>query len=445
MTIPDSVTCIGNGAFDDCWGLSNISIPETVTSIGDGAFVYSGLSNVTIPANVVSIGDGAFSHCRALMSISVDEDNANYSTLDGVLFNKARTKLIVCPGKKTGAYTIPDSVTIISVGAFGGCQSLTSVTIPNSVTSIEDGAFSECRSLASITIPDSVISIGNYAFYSCTNLSEITIPEGITSIGENTFCNCRSLESITISQNVTSIGDWAFTHCNNLKNVTIPASVINIGESAFSYCSNLITIDVNGNNAYYTSKGGVLFDKNMTELLTYPGGKAGAYTIPDSVISIGNDAFSDCSNLTALTIPSCVTYIGDRAFSSCNSLAILWISDNVVSIGDSAFANCASLTDVYYAGTSDQWERILVGFNNTCLTEAVFHYSFNHILDLPNSLTSIESEAFAGLNDIDAISVPATVTSIADDAFDTGVVIIAPAGSHAEAWAVSQGYKVINP
>ena len=166
----------------------------TVTSIGVRAFMNcSGLTSVTIPNSVTFIGDKAFS-CSRLENINVDSENDNFSSLDGILYNKDVTNLICCPEAKTSV-TIPNSVTSIGEYAFCGCR-LTSVTIPNSVTSIGASAFYECRSLTSVTIPNSVTSIENSTFRNCSRLTSVTIPNSVTSIGYNAFYNCESLKVI---------------------------------------------------------------------------------------------------------------------------------------------------------------------------------------------------------------------------------------------------------
>jgi hypothetical protein len=146
---------------------------------------------------VTNIESDAFINCKSLTSINVADDNPHYCSMDGVLFSKDRTTLILCPEGKQGAYIIPNSVTSIGSSAFRGCSKLTSVTIPNSVTSIGDYAFDGCSSLSSITIPNSVTSIGKYAFAVCSSLTSVTIGNSVTSIGECTFWKCKSLTSVT--------------------------------------------------------------------------------------------------------------------------------------------------------------------------------------------------------------------------------------------------------
>ncbi len=274
------VTSIGEGAFADCDSLRNVTIPESVKNIGENAFnSCDGLTSLTIPNSVTSIGEGAFYKCENLSSINVDANNKIYSSVNGVLYNKGRTELIVYPaGKMDASFTIPNSVTGIAAGAFAGCKYLTSILIPNSVKSIGEMAFSICSGLISVTIPSSV----------------------------------------------TSIGDRAFFSSGKLKNIS-----------------------VDSNNKNYASAGGVLYNKNKTELIIYPAGKADtSFTIPNSVICITEAAFFGCESLTKVTIPSSVMDIGDEAFMNCISLGNVTVPDSVIKIGVLSFCSCTGLTSI---------------------------------------------------------------------------------------------------
>lgn len=188
VNISNSVISIGRDAFSACDKLVNVNIPNGLTDIGIRAFESCiSLKNIIIPSSVTNIGNSAFNGCYSLKSIEVAEDNSNYSSEDGVLFNKNKSNLICCPGGKAGEYTIPDFVTSMSSGAFSNCRSITKVVIPNTITSIPYGAFTQCYALTDVVIPNSVTSIEDSAFKQCSSLANITIPSSVTNIGTDAF------------------------------------------------------------------------------------------------------------------------------------------------------------------------------------------------------------------------------------------------------------------
>lgn len=188
VNISNSVISIGRDAFSACDKLVNVNIPNGLTDIGIRAFERCpSLKNIIIPSSVTSIGNFAFNGCYSLKSIEVAEDNSNYTSEDGVLFNKNKSNLICCPGGKAGEYTIPDFVTSMSSGAFSNCRSITKVVIPNTITSIPYGAFTQCYALTDVVIPNSVTSIEDSAFKQCSSLANITIPSSVTNIGTDAF------------------------------------------------------------------------------------------------------------------------------------------------------------------------------------------------------------------------------------------------------------------
>ncbi len=343
-----------------------------VTSIGDNAFYscYS-LTAITIPGSVASIGDFAFTDCSGLTAIHVASANSAYSSLEGVLFNKDQTEIIRCPQGKSGAYTIPESVTSIGSNAFESCSGLTGITIPESVTSIGSYAFMFCSGLTAITIPSGVTSIGNATFFCCNGLTELTIPSGVTSIGDSAFYSCSGLTAITIPSGVTSIDREVFSWCTGLTELTIPSGVTSIGEMAFYHCSGLTAITIPSG---VTSIGEDAF-ANCSGLT--------AITIPESVTSISNASFYCCTGLTELTIPTGVTYIGYEAFANCSGLTEITIPEGVTSISFAAFAGCSSLTEI----------------------------------TIPDGVTSVDNYAFSSCSGLTEITVPGSVTSIGEGAF----------------------------
>lgn len=268
-----------------------------------------------------------------------------------------------------GAVTIPDTinglpVTRIGQEAFNSCTNLIKVTIPDSVTSIEDGskdlfvlwgAFSFCRNLTSVTIGTRVTNIGVAAFFLCTSVTTITIPNSVSTIGADAFSNCTGLTNVTIGNGVTSIGDSTFVDCTSLNTITVEA-----------------------NNPTYSSVAGVLFNKDQTTLIKYPIGKAeSSFTVPNSVTTIGGDAFLNCTGLANITIGTSITNIGDGAFTGCTSLMSVTIPNSVTRIGNEAFLS-------------------------TGLTR----------ITIPSSVTEIGDAAFSGCWSLTSITVPASINKI---------------------------------
>jgi len=240
VVIGSSVTSIGSFAFGNCSGLTSITIPSSVTTIGNQAFwSCTGLTSFTIPGNVTSIGDNAFDICTKLKTFTVADANPNYSSYEGVLFNKDKSVLIAYPNSKSSIYTIPSSVKTIGNNAFGSCYGLANVVIGNNVTSMGTGAFYNCNGLVSVSIGSGITAIGNDVFHNCYNLSSITIPDNVTTIGQNAFGYCTGLTSVNLGKGITSIDINAFTNCNGLTVLTIPGRVTSMGDWALSYCSGL--------------------------------------------------------------------------------------------------------------------------------------------------------------------------------------------------------------
>lgn len=338
LKLPNTVVSIGNLAFQWCEKLNNIELPNGLTSIGNEAF--SGcieLQSINIPKNVNNIGLSAFIQCYKLAEINVADENEFYSSQNGILFNKDKTKLITYP-EGEGIYK-------------------------------------------PYTVPDGVVEICDEAFYRCGCLTEIILPDTLKIIGNQAFTNCDQIRSINIPQNVEKIGIAPFDVCNYLE-----------------------SIEVAPNNQNYSSKDGVLFDKNKTVLIQYPMDKADTeYTIPDGVAYIDDNAFGSARYLTSVTIPESVTIIEDEAFYGCSKLSDIIISDNVTSIGSNTFISCTALTDVYYSGSETEWKNIDINqHGNDALKNARIHY--NYVITDPDTYAISNIQAASGDVELTVIS-----------------------------------------
>jgi hypothetical protein len=220
-----------------------------------------------------------------------------------------------------------NGVRSIGSKAFYECAALRSLNTPASLISLGSSAFYDCTALANVTFADGLASIGDHAFYGCRGFSTLTIPASVRSIDGGAFMGCSGLACLTLSEGVTNIGAGAFIFCAGLTNVTVPASVTSIGISAFGSCYALTCIAVALSNPTYKSADGVLFDHSLTTLILCPSGRAGTYSIPDSVSSIGEYAFYDCG-LTSVIIPDSVSSIGSYALNWCTYMQSIVFTGN---------------------------------------------------------------------------------------------------------------------
>ena len=330
----------------------NITIPDTlngltVTVIGYASFRdCSSLTSITIPDSVTTVRSDFVSGCSGLETITVDGLNPEYSSLDGVLFNKDQTELIQYPLAKAGPYTIPEGVASIGNSAFGDCSALTS-----------------------INIPDSVISIGYYAFYGCSSLLEISVDAAnpVYSSQDGVFFNKdqtmllrypqAKAGAYIIPDTVTSWVNDAFHDCVGLTSLFIPHGATDSwrhGTSAVYGCSNLMVITVSELNPFFSSFDGVLFNKDQTELILYPPAKAGAYIVPDGVTYIASVAFRNCTELTSIMLPPSVTSVGSSVFGGCESLSGLYFKGDAPYFGQYAFYYLDNAV-IYYIPSMAGW------------------------------------------------------------------------------------------
>lgn len=318
ITLPETIQAIEASAFEYCISLESINLPKSLKSIGNTAFLNCrGLLNIPIGENIESIGIGAFSGCTSLDKIIVNENNKKYSSDSyGVLLDKEQKTILQYPaGSMSQSYNMPDSVVEIAGYAFEKSEWLEEVDFSSSLKKIGSCAF-QASGILEASFGDSLEEIG----FSCFNESK--------------------LNSISLGNNVKKIGESAFSWCTSLSEIYIPASVVEIGQSAFYMCTAIKGFEVDKDNKNYTSDVyGVLFDKNMTVLHYYPIARIDeGYFVPDTVVTIGANAFSPTLNLKTIHIPDSVENIEEKAFSDCVNLTeVIYDGSRPSNIADNAF------------------------------------------------------------------------------------------------------------
>ncbi len=389
-------TLIGDNSFYKCSNLSELTLREGVGTIGDEAFCECpSLTSVTIPNSVTEIRERAFKDCNNLSTVycistipyrvELEATTNGYGLWKGFL-NHSASFIIYVPNASVAAYKtaegwseyadyiypmdgeeeVPETWKIYYTSTDGkivepydatvfGANIVSNtyengqgvITFDGKVKRIGKDAFYNCISLTSVTIPDSVTSIGNYAFSGCSSLTSVTIPDSVTSIGGYAFSTCFSLTSVTIPDSVTSIGYRAFYSCHCLTSITIPDSVTSIGNSAFTGCFWLTAFY----GKFASEDNRCLIVDGVLNAFALGCG-ATEYTIPDSVTSIGDEAFHGCSDLTSVTIPDNVTSIGQLAFRGCAVTSVYCMPTIPPSGGTSMFDENASGRKIYVPNAS---------------------------------------------------------------------------------------------
>ncbi len=458
---------------------ANLVIPSTVegcsvTGIAQSVFADKRtIETVTLPEGLLTIGDYAFQGCSKMMSCN-----------------------------------IPTTVTSIGMGAFTGCRALVSVTIPDGVTVIKEHTFSSCSKLVNVTFGKNVKTIENHAFHNCSELARVALPEGLLTIEEQAFSSCGQLAEVIFPSTLQSVGSEAFVYNNALREVVIPASVTTIGQRAFAYgnMKNIYTSntskptgwdpewcyysDIDDYNVvwgfvgFHTDANGVvyaLFKDNSACVTGYAGTgttvtvpaavegytvttvEARAFsqnrdiesvTLPEGLLSIGADAFWNCSEMAVCNIPTTLTSIGAYAFGGCTSLLTVTIPDGVTKIENGTFSNCQKLTTVVFGtGLKSIGDYAFSSCNTLAIQslpeglesigmDAFFNCAIVDIV-LPSTLMTIGEGAFSYNHSLKTVMIPASVTTVGGNIFAWGgdATVYVPVASKPTGWSSSWNFR----
>lgn len=442
ITLPNSLTLIGERAFYDCRNLKVITIPESVETIAPLAFtrcyglkefkgkfaadngrclIKNGMiiayadgsgSEYNIPSEVTSIGESAF-YETAVRDITVPSGTTIIES----------SAFMQCSSLRT--IDIPESVDTIKMQAFSGCIRLEEIVIPSKVTAIEDKTFYNCESFTQIVIPESITSIGTSAFYGCKKVASVVIPKSVTRIGQGAFGNCSTLNEITIYEGITSVSPYTFQNCTSLTKITLPKSVTAIEEYAFRYCSSLTAIEL---PQTLNSIGECAFDSSALVNIS----------IPRSVTTIGIAAFKSCKTLTDVYCESEIPPLtGEHLFYECTEelkihvppgsasaykTAQWWsqYADNIISDGEEEDHATPKNNELFYTSSVGGIEPYNSNAFNTTIVSNTYSQEMNRgIITFKDDLTVINAEAFKDCADLTSVTFPESLKRIEEYAFSS--------------------------
>lgn len=411
LTIPETVTLIGNYAFAGCTGLTSIEIPDAVTAINTNAFNGSGLTSVkigngvktigasafagthlktvSIGSGITSIGTGAFNNLVDLQSFTIADGTPYSVSPDMTLLlytnpSTADVSAVSFFGNKD-SITFPDNVTIIQAQFAKGSTLLKSVTIPN-VKTFGNNAFQDCPNLTTVAYSSDAEVTGNYTFMNDSSLVNVTLPGKATAIGNGLFQNCKSLKSVSIPSTVTKLNSGVFSGCSSLSEITLPEGLTELAQDLFRGCSSLKSIEL---PSTVTTLGNSALAGTGIESIQ----------LPEGLTSISNSLFNGCSSLKSIDIPESVTTINPSAFQDCTSLTSITIPSKVTTLPQNFIRGCTGIKSITIPSTV------------TKVNSYTFAYSGLESITLPESITSLASNLFEGCASLTEVNLPSGLTS----------------------------------
>ena len=397
-----------NGQEDE---ITTITIPDSVTTLKSLYFEkLQSVRIINVPESVISIDSETFSNCPSLEAVNVDADNPNYSSQDGVLYNKSKSSLICVPMMYEGTVNLPNSTTTgITFSKFSNRQKLTAIEVgaENPDYASFNGLLYDktLKTLISapggiknnVTFADACTTISFYAF-SGSALQEITIPGHVLEIGGNAFKDCKSLTSITISSGVSSLGECILDGCSSLQHFTFEGETISLSNQTFVGLPDTIEEYQEYGNGLYLSWGGVSYKV----LVKAKNSSVTSIEIASTCRIINDEAFSNCPNLQNVSIDNeYIDFIGNNIFKNCASLKTVFLGDHIATIYSSAFENCSSLETINFPNGLTE-----IGY------KAFYGCESLQSISLPNSLTRLDDYCFRWCSSLKTVTVPGTVNHI---------------------------------
>lgn len=440
-TVPDGILSIGGCAFADCTAITEIKLPDSIMSIGDSAFSECGnLVSINIPEGVTVIDSYTFYGCGKLENVSLPPSLRNIGIsafygcrISSVVIPYGVTKIsdyAFADCNRLSSVTIPSTVKLIGSDAFSGCLSVADVYyggIDWQNVTVYNG--NDCLATATLHYPPTYTSdifsyrtdfCGNAVITVCNKNASgiINVPSdidgyNIIGVGSNAFTNCNKIIGIILSDGIITIDGYAFSDCGRLVSITIPQSVSRIEVGAFFLCDQLTdvfyrgapgqwnTIETDSENNYCLEWANLFFvneqhvvvteedysfivENDNARIVSCSTSVTGDVTIPDimdgyPVVTIGNSAFNECTEITSVELSEAIMRIDNYAFYGCSNITEITMPESVTSVGENAFGNCTALADVYYSGTYEQWCSIGMGPGNEYLQNATIHTAQNPI------------------------------------------------------------------
>lgn len=432
VSLPASLTSIGSSAFANCSNLSEINIPESVLEIGDSAFSGTAITSIYIPASISTLNNGVdyggsgpawsglFAGCYGLANITVSPQNPYYTSVDGVVYNKDLTEMILCPAGKTGELVIPETVTKTAYNA-----------------AIDS-------SISSVSFPESLTTIGSCSFYNCKNITELNLPKNLTIIETQAFCRIP-IKELTIPEGVIEIQSRAFENCP-IESLTLPTSLKTISFSIVDYLDNrkyFNELHISDLSAWcsvdfgYPNCNPLCIAENLylngqliTDLIipedvaeisnyTFVGGNFNSVSFNDKLTKIGDQVFSSCPNLTEVIVPNSITNMGAHVFSGCENLTSLTLPDCFTNVSDLRSQNkwCPAVENISLYDTNPSLASVDGIILSKDLSSLYLCPTAKTNLTIPESVTCIEDSACINCSNITSLKIPNSVTSIKKYAF----------------------------